>query len=117
MDVHALDGSRAVVRSHESVGTEAPSGAGTCGEARHPALGNRHVHLAGARQAGHPATGERTTLELVLDDEDAVTLHSPRGLDARSGRDAPPLQHDRHGCMMLGTALKPHEDQGRSGIK
>lgn len=109
--VHTLDGTRAVVRSYESIDADAlrPFSAGD--EARAARSGGAcDVQVVGVREPRHPPAAEWTSLELVLDDEDALDRRVPANL--RESRDSPKTSRDDHARTLRHAALTAHKDQG-----
>jgi hypothetical protein len=82
MDVHALDAARAIVHPLEAIAADACALHRASDESR-PAAGIREhdVHVHCGRESRHASAMKRTSLELVLDDEDAVVRRTRCALD------------------------------------
>jgi hypothetical protein len=70
------------------------------------------LHVEDGRESRHAPAGERTTLELVLHDEDAFLRRSWRAATTVRSQCAPLEQRDGHARTMLAAALTAHKDQG-----
>jgi hypothetical protein len=116
--VHTLDRARAVVRSYESINPDALrrlSAGDEVWAAR--SCGAYDVQVVGVREPCHAPAAEWASLELVLDDEDALDRRAPRGANVRESWDAPKTSRDEHARTLRHAALTAHKDQGCSGIK
>ena len=109
IDVHALDAARAIVHPLESIAADGCS-LHCASDESGPAAGLREhdVDIHRGREPRHASAMKRTSLELVLDDEDAIVRRTWCPADAKRSPGAPSEECDRHGCTMLATALKPH---------